>query len=505
MVTYPDRSAVTFAYDADNRLSDVTDWRNRSTSYRYDAASNLTGVTYPNRVTSAMTYDAANRLTGITDSANLVAYRVLVYALDNVGNRTAVTDGGATTNYTYDAVNELLTAHSSAGETSWTYDAVGNRTEQVAPSGTTTYTYDADNRMLTAGSTTFTYDHNGNRLTETASSSKTTYTYDANNRLLTVTGPNGTSTFRYDGDGNRIAQTTPTGTYSYVNDTAIGLPVVLHESGPDGNIDYAYSLGLLESLSSAFNYFYNLDGLGSVSNLTDATGKVQETYSYDAWGNALSAMGNVGTKNKFRFTGQALDPGTGLYYLRARYYDPTLGRFLSRDPFSGPGRQPITLNRYAYSANNPAKFVDPSGFIMVPVSPPVPEWTNCWYGPCINPNWLTSMETAEEEQQQEIAKALEENNFGCGPAEPSWFELGMDAINLFNAISSYPNYTFRSTPPVPPLPLPPLQSLSAPTSGPTPAPLPPPQGLSPPSTNTSAPTVAGGGCQFPHEGGPPQK
>ena len=117
--------------------------------------------------------------------------------------------------------------------------------------------------MLTAGATTFTYDNNGNRITETTASGTTTYAYDAVNRLHSVAAPTGTSTFAYDGDGNRITQTTPTGTYNYVNDTAVPLPAVLNEQGPDGTIDYGYGMGLLESSSSAFNYFYNLDALGS--------------------------------------------------------------------------------------------------------------------------------------------------------------------------------------------------------------------------------------------------
>ena len=139
---------------------------------------------------------------------------------------------------------------------------------------------------------------------------------------------------------------------------------MVNETGPDGNIDYEYGNDLqpLESLSSGFNYFHHFDDLGSVVNLTDANGSVQESYTYDTWGNALAATGNVGTQNKFRFTGQALDPTTGLYYFRARYYDQTSGRFLSRDPFAGFARFPMTLNRYPYVGNNPTNFIDQSGF-----------------------------------------------------------------------------------------------------------------------------------------------
>jgi RHS repeat-associated protein len=360
-LTYPDKEVLKFSYDAGNRLSALTDWKNRKIAYSYDPASNLTGIAFPNTTTTALTYDAANRLTGISDSANSVAYRVLAYALDNVGNRTTVKDGAVVTNYSYDVLNELLTAQSGASKSSWTYDAAGNRVKQVSSSGTTNYTYDADDRMLTAGASAFTYDKNGNRIRETTASGETAYAYDPNNRLLSVAATTGTTTFAYDGDGNRISQTTPSGTYDYVNDTAVGLPVVLNEKGPDGAIDYAYGSGLLESLSSAFNYFYDLDGLDSVINLTNASGQVQEAYSYGAWGNALIATGSAGTKNKSRFTAQALDPATGLYYLRARYFDQTSGRLLSKDPFAGFAGLSLTTHRYIYAGNNPVRFIDPSG------------------------------------------------------------------------------------------------------------------------------------------------
>ena len=132
--------------------------------------------------------------------------------------------------------------------------------------------------------------------------------------------------YTYDADGNRVTQSVGNGTYNYLNDVATALPVALQESGPDGNISYAYGLGLVSESGPTFSYYYHYDGLGSVIGLTDAAGKAAAAYAYDGWGNALlSIPDSVGTKNKFRFTGEALDPGTQLYYLRARYYDPSVG------------------------------------------------------------------------------------------------------------------------------------------------------------------------------------
>jgi RHS repeat-associated protein len=358
---YPDGKLIAYAYDRDNRMSQVMDWQSRNSTYAYDPVGNATQVTYPNGVTQQFGYDAANRLTQIVDEKGAGAFRALAYALDAVGNRTSVTDNGLVTKYTYNALDELKSSTTAKAKTSWSYNAVGNRTDQVTPSGTTTYTYNAAEQMLTAGLTAFTYDKNGNRLTETSSSGTTTYSYDSANRLLLVASPSAASSFAYDGDGNRVSQTIPSGTYKYVSDTNAPLAMVVNENGPDGAIDYGYGSGLMESSSSSFNYFYNLDGLGSVANLTDATGTVQQTYAYDAWGNALADSGSVRTNNKFKFTGQALDPGTGLYFMRARYYEPTSGRFLSRDPFPGFAEEPITLHHYIYSGNDPVNFVDPSG------------------------------------------------------------------------------------------------------------------------------------------------
>jgi len=376
-LNYPDSKAVSYSYDAANRLSNVTDWLDRITSYSYDSASRLLGASYPNTASISYAYDSANRLTNVSNTYPTSAigptgqFSTFTYSLDKVGNRVSVTDGnGNATSYTYDPLYELTSATNAFGTSKYTYDAFGNRLTLTGPSGTTTYKYDNDDRLLSTGKTSFTYDKNGNRITEKTAGQTLAYSYDAANRLVSDTGGTQTSTFAYDGDGHRLSQTVPSGTYTYTNDLASPLPVVLQENGPDGFISYDYGLGLISESSSSCDYFYHPDGLGSIVGLTDASGALQQGYIYDPWGNNAGAPDYVGTANKFRFTGQALDPGTELYFLRARYYDPIAAAFESRDPVFGLLKTPGTLNRYRYAGNNPVLYADVTGLSPLDSSQP---------------------------------------------------------------------------------------------------------------------------------------
>ena len=382
-IRYPDGKIVSYSFDAANRLAAVTDWLGRNTTYAYDTASNLISTLYPNHAALAFSYDDANRLTEVRnsfrkgedddDQSPIARFR---YVLDPVGNRTQVTDGGGkVTRYRYDALYELTSVSATVDEqpgesddansvTRFSYDTVGNRVRLIASGSSITYSYDAGDRLLSADTSNFTYDGNGNQTSVTRTSTAQTilYRYDAENRLIAVNGGSRASSFAYDGDGTRISQTVGAGTYNYLNDVATALPVVLQESGPDGNISYAYGHGLISGTSPKLDFFYHYDGLGTVIALTNASGKPRAAYLYDAWGNSLLTAPNfVGTKNKFRFTGEALDPGTELYYLRARYYDSSTGRFLSRDPLHGAPRTPLMRNRYLYALSNPVRFRDPGG------------------------------------------------------------------------------------------------------------------------------------------------
>ena len=176
----------------------------------------------------------------------------------------------------------------------------------------------------------------------------------------------------YNGDGLRMRARSFYSTFpsrvdnDYVWDQAAGLPVILQDvrmpvGGSATTTTYLYGLSLIaETDNAGTTHFYLGDGLGSTTQLVESDGDVANTYTYDVWGALRSTTGT--TANQFDFTGEQADhkANRGLVYLRARHYDPALGRFLSRDPLP-------TGNRYAYVGNNPVNFTDPSGECRVEV------------------------------------------------------------------------------------------------------------------------------------------
>ena len=282
------------------------------------------------------------------------------YKLDPVGNRTVVTEAGVPTNYGYDALNELTSAQTWFLKTTWSYDPVGNRLSEASPFGVTNYTYDGSDRLLKAGTRTFAYDADGNQtsVTDAFTHLKRTYAFDAANRLVSVDGGL-TSSFIYDGDGNRVSQFAGGRKQAYINDIAAALPVVLQDTYSAGSpSSYVYGLNLIEASQGRDNDFYQYDGLGSVIQLTDAFGRPEVSYLYDAWGNSILPAPPT---DPFLFAGQARDSSTGLYFMRARYYDPSIGRFLARDPIRQSERVPLARNKYSYALSNPIRYSDPSG------------------------------------------------------------------------------------------------------------------------------------------------
>lgn len=253
--------------------------------------------------------------------------------------------------YSYDRLYRLTGAQDSSGTRSYTYDPVGNRLS----ADSTAYTYDRADRITAAGSTAVTVDASGNLTAKGAD----TFAFDQANRLTNVTVTGATEAHVYDGDGTRFSRRVGTDpAIRYVSDVAGGLPVTID----DGTRKYVYGLGLSYAVSGSSIEVYHADRLGSVRALTNGSGTVTATYRTDEWGNPTQTSGS--STQPFGSTGEPRD-ATGLSYLRARYYDPQLGRFLSRDTWPGSPASTQTLNRFSYVSNNPVRFADPSGHCLV--------------------------------------------------------------------------------------------------------------------------------------------
>src|SRR5579859_843511 len=179
----------------------------------------------------------------------------------------------------------------------------------------------------------YAFDSNGNTQSKTDSTGTTSYTWDFENRLTSVTlpGSGGTVSFRYDPFGRRIYKSSSTATsiFAYDGDNLV------EETNSSGTAVARYSQGLnidepLAMLRSSVTSYYESDGIGSISSLTNAAGALAQTYTFDSFGNVTATTGSL--TNPFRYTARDFDSETNLQFSRARYYDQTTGRFLSEDP-----------------------------------------------------------------------------------------------------------------------------------------------------------------------------
>ncbi|HEX6164895.1 MAG TPA: RHS repeat-associated core domain-containing protein, partial [Vicinamibacterales bacterium] len=365
-----------FTYDDAGRLATVTDSQARTFTYSYNAAGKVSSLAQPNGVTTAYGYGAVHRLTSLAASLGGTTLQSFAYTLSPAGRRTRIDElGGIARQYTYDAAGRLAseTVTGPGGPVladSFVYDAVGNRTSRNRSIGggavaTTLYTYDDRDRLLIEGGVTNTWDVNG-RLTST--SDGTTHVWDSEGRLLmTSLAAGGSVTNDYDADGNRVRTTNfPAGgaveVTNFLVDARRGLSHVIVEYAPGNVVKAEYVRGgdqLLSVSRPGGTRFYHADGLGSIRLLTDETGAVTDTYTFDAFGALTGRTGS--DPNPYLFTGEPLSPISGLYHLRARWMNPAGGGFLSIDPVDGVIEQPRTLNRYHYAVNDPVNYVDPTG------------------------------------------------------------------------------------------------------------------------------------------------
>ena len=305
---------MTYAYDAASRLTSMTQGSS-VVQFAYDIASRRTTLTLPNGVSTQYSYDAASQLTALTYQLGATTLGDLQYTYDPGGNRIQV--GG-----------------------SWARTGI--------PQAVASAAYSINNQQLTFGPQNLTYDLNGNLTSDGVNA----YSWDARNRLAAITGPVSAS-FIYDAVSRRSRKTINGVSTDFVYDA---LNPVQEQSGPAVR-NLLTGLGVDEYFSHSDPtsiIFFLTDALGSTVAHADGLGALPTMYTYEPFG-ATSTTGSPAS-SPYDFTGRENDL-TGLKYYRARYYQPTLQRFISEDPIGVRGG----INLYEYVGGNPISRLDPLG------------------------------------------------------------------------------------------------------------------------------------------------
>ncbi len=393
--TQPPNVGYSLTYNEAGQVTGITQVDGTPLTYSYDGRGVLSGITTPNidhqltvdnsgRPTTLATqitggvasgfvrsYTPNDQLDGLDIDVNGSTVFQYLITLDDLGNRTGITDNAGVRSYSYDAAGQLLTAsHPDQSVESYTYDDLGNRLTSAFTTGT--IDYDNANQIEQDSLFNYDFDANGNVITKTnlVNGETTVYSYSAFDQIVAIDhqddmgGTISLVTYAYDAMGRRISKSVD-GTvtkYAHQNDRVVAsydgtntlLATYLH--GPEPNM--VLSMGTLGE-----QFVFHRDTIGSVIAISDEFGSILNEYHYDSFGRLMSQSETI--DNPFGFTGAERDTESSLYYMRARYYDSFSGRFVQAD---GKGFTSGT-NLYHYVKNNPLLLTDPDGeFIWGAVS-----------------------------------------------------------------------------------------------------------------------------------------
>lgn len=369
-VTFPDQRKASMAYDSLGRATSVTTPDAGVTTLSYDADSRRVGTRYANGTAATAAYDLNSRMVRLVhqdaSGNNLTADFRMAY--DAVGNMLTVTDAATPMwSYSYDPLNRLtqaidqLNSHTS----SWTYDRLGNRLSATVDGVTTNYAYNNLNQLVQMGDTRLFWDANGNLAQKVAQGSVTSYRFDSRDRLVEVGLPTTQRIgYEYDQQGRMIKRTDDSGSTIFEWN---GWDLA-REVDPAGHVTRYFYNGseMVGFARDDQHYRVHSDWLSSVRSVTDQAGNTVFSAAYGPWGDQLSVSDSVPSGGlAMRWVGALgvrFDSETGLHYMRQRFFDSSIGRFLSRDAIGS------TNNAYMYAGGNPLSRIDPTGLSDLPVT-----------------------------------------------------------------------------------------------------------------------------------------
>lgn len=389
---------ISFGYDLVGRRTQMIDTTG-TTGYNYDVASGaLTGVVYPDLKTLSYDYDAAgnriamkdpfgfntyfqfdqrNRLDTVAASLDFANdYDVKYQYYNNNLLKQSKQSNGVTSDYKYDGlqIGEIIEKKSNGtiiNSYSYVPDKNGNQLQKTDNGTTNSFVYDALNRVTNSSqfNETYGYDNRGNRNNLTTNkpfeSPGTGYVYDKRDRLTSVTVDGSTVTYKYNGDG-LLWERTENGqiTRYYWDGDQIIAEATVSSGSAAFKARYIRGQGLVAREDEQGKAYYLHNGHGDVVELRDKSGDTRlNQYSYDIFGNIDSQSEII--PQPFKYSGEMTDSTTSLQYLRARWYDPSIGRFINEDSYQGQIDNPLSLNLYTYVYNNPLIYADPSGHYCV--------------------------------------------------------------------------------------------------------------------------------------------
>jgi RHS repeat-associated protein len=369
-LTYPNGKLVAQTYTNRNQRLNVKYDNSTVGTYAYDLGMRKVTNTFGSTKVETRTYRGDNLTATIATPTGITDF---TYSWDVNKNKTAQTDAPIPTDdqtYGYDDENRVTAFNRNNGDAqAWNLSLVGDWQQFTNNGAQQNRTHDAVHELTAVDATALTYDQKGNLLTN---SNGQVYTWDYENRLTSATIPGEpptVATYAYDALGRRVSKTVGATTTVFVSD---GLQEICEYVGGvlarsfvfGSYIDEPLAMIIPTGQPNAGKYYYHANDIFSVSALTDSAGNVVERYKYDPYGKVtiLAADGTTvrassAYNNPWTFTGRRLDAESGLMYYRFRFYDTSLGRFISRDPIGYAGG----IDLYAYVSNRPAMWPDPLG------------------------------------------------------------------------------------------------------------------------------------------------